>query len=171
MNISDQRKLCLGCGIILESNTVFFTANGKEQDHLSVVHSFKIAGDIYPTITMHNRKSTVGSNFGSAPFMFDILSKVRNCISINEARADSVAFNSCDTIPIIKEYLANQGYLEALEKMVETDRCSGIDSKTSITGNYLFPFLVQISNCGFCHSVKRACLGRFKNQDKGNKHA
>lgn len=123
----------------MESNTVFFTANGKEQEHLSVIHSFKLAGDIYPTITMHNRKSKVGSNFGSAPFMFDILAKVRNCMSINEARADSVAFNSCDTIPIIKEYLACQGYLEAFEKIKETDSCSGIDSQMSIrTGNYSF---------------------------------
>jgi hypothetical protein len=59
----------VGCGVDLESNTIFFTKNG--QSNGVAVANIPVMS-WYPTIGLHSKNEKVRVNFGEKPFKYNI---------------------------------------------------------------------------------------------------
>uniref|UniRef100_A0A7S3V0W9 B30.2/SPRY domain-containing protein n=1 Tax=Aplanochytrium stocchinoi TaxID=215587 RepID=A0A7S3V0W9_9STRA len=131
-------KDVLGCGINMDTGIVFFTRNGRRLEALETEHEFEgEQEDIYPTISMHSSEESVRVNFGAFPFKYDISECMDQYKLEREKRLSQILLSSCDVIPLVKEYLCFHGYMNTLEKLIESDECNldKIENENGIKGN------------------------------------
>ena len=79
--------------------------------------------DIYPTICLHSPEECVRAVFNIESFKYDIKSYVQKYEMEREIILNKISLSSCAILPMVKEYLVANGFMETLEKLSASDYC------------------------------------------------
>jgi hypothetical protein len=111
----------IGCGYNFLTRDVFFTKNGRS---LGVAFS-KVAGRLFPTVSLHSPGETVRFNFGQELFRFDLEAFRRDELAAHNARILAAPFDASLYLPLLRSYLEHSGYhdtLKALDAMQQDEK-------------------------------------------------
>jgi hypothetical protein len=112
----------VGAGLHTETNDIFFTKNGK---WLGVAFRDVCITPLYPTVGLHSKDERVSTNFGSAPFAFDIETYISE---ENYKRTLAVAAEDLSTSvahELIRDYLNFHGYAKTLRALDDAAAARG----------------------------------------------
>jgi len=96
----------VGAGIILSTQDIFFTKNGKLLD--IAYHQVKLP--LYPTIGLHSTNECVEVNFGQKKFMYDIDGLIQREHINQQSRYNDIDLPHGDVHAVVRQYLQHYGY-------------------------------------------------------------
>ena len=137
----------VGAGLHTETNDVFFTKNGE---WLGVAfRDVSCVTPLYPTVGLHSKDERVSTNFGSAPFAFDIetyVSKEKSKRTVAVAAEDMPA---SVTHELVRDYLNYHGYAKTLRALDDAAAArGGVCDDATTTRSRVEPSAHRISNDG-----------------------
>ncbi len=83
----------VGCGVIMASQKVFFTHNGKQFTPVDLKPSISLTQELYPAVAVHGPGESVAINFGQEPFKFDLRNFEEEEIKRVRANISEIQFN------------------------------------------------------------------------------
>eukprot|EP00884_Botryococcus_braunii_P020425 jgi/Botrbrau1/7066/Bobra.0165s0089.1 len=107
----------IGAGILLETQEMFFTKNGK---NLGTAFTSVCKSTLLPTVSLHSYRESVTFNFGESPFVFDLKGLEHDIRSNMRQSIRRVDIPYTASHSLVRSYLLYYGYADTLKAYDET---------------------------------------------------
>jgi len=108
----------VGCGLDLQSRSIFFTKNGVVVG--TAFRGVPLPDELVPTVGLHAPGESVSLNFAGGPFVFDVVAHQAADDGRLEAQLDEMPVPRRALRQMVAQYLVREGYAESA-RALETD--------------------------------------------------